>query len=108
MVTLSPAASTEVKRLIEKEQKPNVGLRISVKGGGCSGMSYVLALDEATPKENDQVFRQDDVTILVDEKSHPHLNGITIDYKQEGLSGGFAFSNPNAQKSCGCGTSFSV
>ena len=108
MITLTPPARAEIKRLIEKEQKPNIGLRLGVKGGGCSGMSYVLALDETTPKEQDQVFEQDGIKILVDAKSHGYLNGITIDYTQHGLTGGFEFSNPHAQKSCGCGTSFSV
>jgi iron-sulfur cluster assembly protein len=108
MITLTPPAREEIKRAIEKEHKPNLGLRVGVRGGGCSGMSYVLALDEATPKEQDQVFEQDGLKILVDAKSHPYLEGITIDYKLHGLSGGFEFSNPNAQKSCGCGTSFSV
>ena len=108
MITLSPSATQEVKRLIEKEQKPNLGLRIGVKGGGCSGLSYVLALDEATPKQYDQVFEQEGVKVLVDAKSHLYLDGMTIDYKNGLTGGGFEFSNPNAKKSCGCGTSFTA
>jgi len=108
MITLTSAAAEQVKQLIAKEQKPNLGLRVGIKGGGCSGMTYVLALDEATPKQYDEVFEQDGVKILIDAKSHLYLNGLTIDYKNSLMGGGFEFSNPNAKKSCGCGTSFSA
>ena len=108
MITLTPSAAQEVKRLIEKEQKPNLGLRLSIKGGGCSGMSYVLAIDEATPKQYDEVFEQDGVKVLVDAKSHLYLNGLTVDYKNSLMGGGFEFNNPNAKKSCGCGSSFTA
>ncbi len=109
MISVTPSAAEEVKRLIAKEQKPDLGLRIGVKGGGCSGFSYVLQLDEANPKQYDQVFEQHGVKILVDAKSHLYLDGTTIDYKTNGLlGGGFEFQNPNAKKSCGCGSSFSA
>lgn len=108
MITLTPGATQEVKRLIEKEQKPNLGLRIGVKGGGCSGFSYVLSLDEATPKQYDSVFEQDGVKVLVDAKSHLYLDGMTIDFKNALMGGGFEFHNPLAKKSCGCGSSFSA
>lgn len=109
MVTLTPTATEEVKRLIEKEQKPNRALRLGVKGGGCSGMSYLMGLDEATPKQDDQFFEQAGIKILIDAKSHLYLDGMMVDYKQEGImSGGFEFNNPNAKKSCGCGTSFTA
>ncbi len=108
MITLTGTATQEAKRLIEKEQKPNIGLRIGVKGGGCSGMSYVLTLDEATPKQYDTVFEQDGIKILVDAKSHLYLDGMTIDYKTNLMGGGFEFNNPIAKKSCGCGHSFSA
>ena len=108
MITLTPAATQEVKRLISQEQKPNVGLRLGVKGGGCSGFSYVLALDEATPKQYDTVFEQDGVKVLVDAKSHLYLDGTTVDFKNGMVGGGFEFQNPMAKKSCGCGTSFST
>src|SRR3989338_7370251 len=108
MITLTPAATEEVKRLMQKESKPNVGLRVSLKGGGCSGMTYVLAIDEATPKQYDEVFEQDGVKVLVDAKSHLYLNGMTVDYKSGLVGGGFEFNNPNAKQSCGCGTSFSA
>ncbi len=108
MITLTPSALEEVKRLMEKEQKPNAGLRIGVKGGGCSGFSYVLAIDEATPKQYDSIFEQEGIKVLVDAKSHLYLDGTTIDYKGSLMGGGFEFNNPLAKKSCGCGSSFST
>ena len=108
MILLTPAASQEVKRLFEKEGKPNLGLRVGVKGGGCSGMSYVLSLDEATPKQYDTVFEHEGVKILIDAKSHLYLDGTTIDYKTSLMGGGFEFQNPQAKKSCGCGSSFTA
>jgi iron-sulfur cluster assembly protein len=108
MITLTPAATQEVKRLMEKEQKPNLGLRIGVKGGGCSGMTYILAVEEASPKPYDTVFEQDGLKVLVDAKSQLYLDGTTVDYKSALMGGGFEFNNPLAKKSCGCGTSFSA
>jgi len=108
MIVLTPAAAQEVKRLAEKEQKPNVALRLGVKGGGCSGMTYVLSIDDATPKQYDEAFEQEGVKILVDAKSHLYLDGTTIDFKTSLMGGGFEFQNPAAKKSCGCGTSFNV
>ncbi|MBI4597826.1 MAG: iron-sulfur cluster assembly accessory protein [Candidatus Omnitrophica bacterium] len=108
MITLTAPAAQEVKRLIEKEQKPNLGLRIGIKGGGCSGMTYVLAIDEATPKQYDTVFEQDGVKIVIDAKSHLYLDGTTIDFKTNLMGGGFEFNNPLAKKTCGCGTSFTA
>jgi iron-sulfur cluster assembly protein len=106
MITLTPPATQEVKRLIDLEQKPNLGLRIGVKGGGCSGLSYVLGLEEASPKQYDTVLEQDGVKILIDAKSHLYLDGTTIDFKNAVMGGGFQFNNPAAKKSCGCGSSF--
>lgn len=108
MITLTPSAAQEVKRLMEKEQKPNLALRIGVKGGGCSGFSYVVSLDEASPKQYDTAFEQDGIKVLVDAKSHLYLDGTMVDYKNSLMGGGFEFSNPLAKKSCGCGSSFSV
>ena len=108
MVTLTPTALQEVKRLIEKEQKPNLGLRLGVKGGGCSGLSYVMAVDEATPKPYDTVFEQDGIKVVIDAKSHLYLDGTTIDYKNSLMGGGFEFNNPLAKNSCGCGHSFTA
>ncbi|MBI4343937.1 MAG: iron-sulfur cluster assembly accessory protein [Candidatus Omnitrophica bacterium] len=108
MITLTADAAKEVKRLIEQEQKPNVGLRIGIKGGGCSGMTYVLSIDDATPGQYDSVFEQEGVKVLVDAKSHLYLDGMTIGFKKALTGGGFEFNNPLAKHSCGCGTSFGV
>ena len=108
MITLTPTATQEVKRLIEKEQKPNLALRIGVKGGGCSGLSYVLAMEEAAPKQYDTIFEQEGVKLIVDAKSQLYLDGMTVDFKSSLMGGGFEFQNPNAKKSCGCGTSFTA
>jgi iron-sulfur cluster assembly protein len=106
-VTLTDAAVAQVKKLLTEQNDPNTFLRIGVVGGGCSGMSYVLALDhEKTPQ--DKEFLQDGVQIKVDEKSLLFLSGVKLDYTQDLLTGGFKFHNPNAVRSCGCGNSFTV
>lgn len=105
MITLTPQALDQVKKLIEQEKQAGVALRVGVKGGGCSGLSYMMGFD-ATVRETDHAFEQDGVKIVVDPKSHLYLDGTTIDYTG-GLGGsGFAFQNPNAKSSCGCGSSF--
>ncbi len=107
MVTLTERATQEVKRLLEKDARPGVGLRVGVKGGGCSGLSYVLGFDTGKG-EFDQEFEQNGVKVLIDAKSLLYLDGIEVDYK-DGLTGaGFTFNNPNAKRSCGCGSSFSA
>ena len=109
MITLTPEAAEQVKALLSKENKPNFALRIGVKGGGCSGMSYAIGLEDGTPKEHDQVFEQEGIKVLVDGKSHLYLDGMTLSYRKDNLmGGGFEFQNPNATKSCGCGTSFTA
>lgn len=106
-ISLTETAMTQVKRLmVEKEVPENYGLRIGVKGGGCSGFSYLLGFDERN--EKDDVFEVDGVTVLM-EKSHGiYLLGMEVDWL-EGLNNrGFVFNNPNASETCGCGTSFSA
>ena len=108
MVTLTSTAAQEVRRLMTQEAKPNLGLRVGVKGGGCSGFTYMMGIEEAAPKQFDTVFEQDGIKILIDAKSHLYLDGTTIDFKNSLMGGGFEFSNPLAKKTCGCGTSFSA
>ncbi len=106
LVTVTDTAALELKRLFEQEESDADGVRLGVKGGGCSGLSY--ALEFSRERESDHVIEQDGVRFYLDRKSAIYLTGIVLDYK-EGLSGkGFVFPNPNATSTCGCGESFSV
>jgi len=100
-----------VKHVKELKRAQNLGdevfLRMGVKGGGCSGMSYALEFD-TDKTEHDREFDIDGVKVVVDKKSYLYLTGTTLDYVQQGLTGGFTFVNPQAKSSCGCGTSFSA
>lgn len=108
-VFLSETAAREIKSIIEQQEldAEKVRLRVGVKGGGCSGFSYVLDLTE-TQKETDEVFEQHGVKIICDPKSLLYLNGTTVDFRDEIMGRGFVFNNPNATTSCGCGSSFAV
>jgi len=106
-LALTEKANKQVKKLLEDQNLHGVFLRMGVKGGGCSGLSYSLELDsELGP--HDKKFDVDGVQIVCDAKSYLYLNGVTLDYVTEGLQGGFTFINPQAKSSCGCGTSFSA
>ena len=107
MIHVTEKAALEVKRLIVSEPTQDTYLRVQVIGGGCSGMSYKLGFD-AVKKDSDKIFEELGVRILVDPKSFLYLTGTTLDFS-DGLQGtGFNFVNPNAKKSCGCGSSFSA
>lgn len=107
MVTLTEKAAEMVKAAMAKEQVDGFGLRVGVVGGGCSGFQYHLAFEE-TPGADDAVLEQHGVRIFVDGLSREHLGGVTIDYVT-GLHGaGFKFLNPNASRTCGCGSSFAT
>lgn len=105
-VKITPVACEEIKKLISAENKPEVGLRLGVKGGGCSGLSYDLKF---TPKEDgDTIIPMAGFNVFMDAKGMIYLKGMQLDY-QGGLNGkGFVFSNPNATSTCGCGESFSL
>lgn len=108
LVRLSSTAVARVRMLLERERRPSTaGLRLSVSDGGCSGLRYVLALEnEAQPE--DLGYEIEGVRVFVDRKSAPYLKGMQLDYV-DGLHGaGFKFINPNADRTCGCGSSFSV
>ena len=108
-VILTEKAAKEIASIIEQQEldKDAVRLRVGVKGGGCSGFSYVLDLTE-TEKETDEVFEQHGIKVVCDPKSLLYLNGTTIDFKDEIMGRGFVFQNPNATTTCGCGSSFSA
>jgi len=108
-IILTETAAREISSIIEKEelQKDKVRLRVGVKGGGCSGFSYLLDLTEEQ-RDTDEAFEQNGVTVVCDPKSYLYLNGTTIDFKDEVMGRGFVFTNPNASSTCGCGSSFSA
>jgi|ERR1043165_497110 iron-sulfur cluster assembly protein len=108
-VLLTEVAAKEIQSIIKDQEldAEKVRLRVGVKGGGCSGFSYVLDLTE-TQKETDEVFDQHGIKIICDPKSLLYLNGTTVDFRDELMGRGFVFNNPNATTSCGCGSSFSV
>ncbi|XAM01158.1 iron-sulfur cluster insertion protein ErpA [Phycisphaeraceae bacterium D3-23] len=108
-IELTETAATEIQSIIEKQEldKEAVRLRVGVKGGGCSGFSYLLDLTE-TQRDTDEVFEQHGVKIVCDPKSYLYLNGTSIDFKDEVMGRGFAFNNPNANSTCGCGSSFNA
>jgi iron-sulfur cluster assembly protein len=107
-ITLTPKAAEQVAAIRKENNIPEShGLRVGVKGGGCSGLSYVLGFD-AESKPGDKVFELLGITIYIDPKSLFYLSGTQLDY-QDGLNGkGFVFNNPQATKTCGCGSSFGV
>ena len=105
-VSLTDGAIREIRRLMTAEQIPaHQGLRIGVKGGGCAGFSYVTAFDN--PSASDQVFEVDGIRLLVDPLHELYLKGTVIDFEQGLNNRGFTYQNPNASKTCGCGSSFS-
>jgi iron-sulfur cluster assembly accessory protein len=106
MITLSERAVSELKDLMATQDKQNTALRVWVAGGGCSGLSYGMALDDSDPEEGDQVFEQSGVKIFVDGLSLNYMEGSTVDFVEDTLGGGFKIENPNAVSTCGCGSSF--
>jgi iron-sulfur cluster assembly protein len=109
-INLSETAAREIKTIITQQGLPDTDtkLRVGVKGGGCSGFSYMLDLTEEPAAEGDEVLESNGIKILVDMKSYLYLNGVEIDFKDEVMGRGFVFKNPNATSSCGCGSSFSA
>ena len=105
-VDLTPEAIAEVKKMMERQNKQGLGLRVGVKGGGCSGLSYFMDFDQK--KEKDNEFDFEGLKVYVDPKSFLYLKGTTLDYADTLQEKGFRFINPNANKTCGCGESFSV
>ena len=107
VITLTEAAVKEVKRLVNVQGITDGGLRLGVKGGGCSGLSYTINFDEKVGP-HDQVYEFDGVKVIVDAKSAIYLQGTQLDYHKDLMGGSFKFVNPNANKTCGCGESFSA
>ncbi len=108
VITLTERAASELRTMIAENAKQGAALRVWVAGGGCSGLSYGMALDDAAPEEGDLVLNQQDINIYVDELSVKYMVGSVVDYVDDVLGGGFKIENPKAVKSCGCGSSFST
>jgi len=106
-ITLTDAATSKLKELIEKNAKtPTTYLRVYVAGGGCSGMSYGMALDDQL-KDGDEIVHNNGIKVVTDQNSLQYLDGSTVDYVETVQGTGFAITNPNNWSSCGCGKSFS-
>jgi iron-sulfur cluster assembly protein len=105
---MSPKAVEMAKQKLAKRGTPDAALRIGIRGGGCSGYSYVLEFADGAPRERDRVFTFDGLRVFVDPKSFVYLAGTTLDWEQTLMFQGFKFRNPNEVSSCGCGQSFTV
>lgn len=107
MINITQGAVTKITEIIAEENDPELKLRIYVEGGGCSGMSYGFGL-EKMQNEDDFVIEKDGVTVLVDAMSMQYLAEATVDYKDDIMGASFSVDNPQAQTTCGCGSSFSM
>lgn len=106
-IQLTENAATRVKRMFAEQNLAEGGLRVGVKGGGCSGLEYFLDFVKE-PSKGDRIFDQHGLKVYVDPKSYLYLMGTELDYEEGLLSAGFKFQNPNANRTCGCGESFSA
>ena len=104
---LESSAVAKLRDLVAEEGNPNLMLRVFVQGGGCSGMSYGFTFDEMQ-NEDDFDFAYEDVKVVVDSMSMQYLQGASIDYKEDLMGASFVINNPQAQTTCGCGSSFSI
>ena len=106
-ITLTNQAADKVRSALKIEGKEGYNLRMSVKGGGCSGMTYKMSFDNEE-KEFDKIFESEGLKIVCDLQRRMYLKGTNVEYSDDMLNGGFKITNPNAERTCGCGTSFSV
>jgi iron-sulfur cluster assembly protein len=108
LLSVSPEAAKFARFKLTQRGTPDAAVRVGIKGGGCSGFSYVIQFDDEGPRERDTVIEQDGVTFYVDKKSLVYLAGSLLDYEKTLMFQGFKFRNPNEATSCGCGHSFTV
>jgi len=109
MIHVSEKAAAKIRELLTKEGVPTEsgGLRVGVQGGGCSGLTYAMRLDTES-RNRDKVFEENGARIFVDPKSYLYLHNTTLDYLEDLMKQGFVFQNPQATRSCGCGSSFTA
>lgn len=105
MITITESATSRIREVLIEQNEPAVKLRVFVQGGGCSGMSYGFTMDDES-SEDDFVITSEDINLLIDSVSMQYLQGSVIDYKEDVMGSNFSISNPNAQTTCGCGSSF--
>ncbi|WP_414703573.1 iron-sulfur cluster insertion protein ErpA [Pseudalkalibacillus sp. SCS-8] len=105
LIIITESAANQIKQMMAAEEEENLYLRVGVKGGGCSGLSYGMGFDTEV-QDSDTKYDQHGINVVVDSDSVKILDGVTIDYKQNMMGGGFTIDNPNAIASCGCGSSF--
>ena len=108
LISIAPAAVVFARQKLAQRGTPNAAVRLGIKGGGCSGFSYVIQYDDEPPRERDTVYEVDGIKFYVDKKSLVYLAGSMLDYEKTLMFQGFKFRNPNEATSCGCGHSFTV
>lgn len=108
MITITDSAVVKLKEILAEEQDPKMKVRMFVQGGGCSGFQYGFTLDDQGAQEDDFVIEKDGVELLIDAMSSQYVQGAEVDWKEDAMGAQFAIKNPNAQTTCGCGSSFSV
>jgi iron-sulfur cluster assembly protein len=104
---ITDAAAARIQKLRDERQTPEAGLRVAVRGGGCSGLTYVIEWAEA-PRERDKLFEKNGIRVFVDPKSYLYLMGSELAYEESLMASGFKLQNPNVKTACGCGESFSI
>ena len=105
-IVLSDAAVEKIRSLVPGDAVTDRGLRVKVVGGGCSGLSYKMDLDQK--RDGDRIFEREGARVIVDRKSYLYLNGTELDYSDDLMHAGFNLRNPNVKRTCGCGSSFTV
>jgi iron-sulfur cluster assembly protein len=106
-ISIADRAHERLRKLLEERATPEAGLRVAVKGGGCSGLSYALTWEDK-PREKDRVFAREGVRVFVDPKSYIYLVGTVVEYEEKLLQAGFKLTNPQVRTTCGCGESFTI
>ena len=106
MISITEQAARKIQTLLAEKGVADGGLRVKVVGGGCSGLTYKMEIDQ--PRDGDKIFEHNGAKIVVDRKSFLYLKGTELDYKEELMASGFNLRNPNVKRSCGCGSSFVV